>query len=213
MTRFFSLLLMLLLSGFAQPSLATEADGATGVKQLRQFLSNLITLQAEFVQTLRQPDSDQIYITSGILYLQRPGRFRWQYDAPSRQLIIADGNRIWLHDRELEQVSHRDQQAALKGTPAQLLSDTGPIERHFAITELGQKDGIDWLSLKPKQKDVEIDQVKLGLKQNQLVQMEMIDSFGQITRFRFSNLQRNPALEHELFVFDPPDGIDMIGDL
>jgi outer membrane lipoprotein carrier protein len=128
-------------------------------------------------------------------------------------LIVADGDRIWLYDIELEQVSHRSQEAALAGTPAQLLSDQAPITEHFQVNDLGEADGLDWVELLPKEKESQFTSLRLALMDNSLQRMEMIDNFGQTTRFVFDNLQRNPALETSLFTFKPPPLIDMIGDL
>ncbi|RDH86327.1 MAG: outer membrane lipoprotein carrier protein LolA [endosymbiont of Escarpia spicata] len=206
MTPRFLLLLALLFT-----PIAVQAD--EGSKQLQLFLKNLTTLQADFQQTLTTPELEGTFITNGTLYLNRPGRFRWEYAPPNEQIIVADGNRVWLHDVELEQVSHRSQHEALKGTPALLLSDTSPVDRHFDIRELGEKEGLVWVELLPKQKDVQFNSLRLGLIEHELRRMDMSDSFGQVTRFVFSNITRNTELQEELFIFDPPSGLDLIGDL
>jgi outer membrane lipoprotein carrier protein len=205
--RIFPLLLLCLI-GFAPSLQAANAEA-----QLETFLNGLHTLQAEFRQTIQRPDEDTVYTSNGIFYLKRPGQLRWEYEDPNTQVIVADGKRIWLHDLELEQVSHRSQKAALDGTPAQLLSDTGPIDAHFIVEEAGEADGLDWVELRPKEKDAQFVRVRLGMAENQLKRMEMYDSFGQVTRFIFYNEIRNPQLSKELFVFVPPPTVDIIGDL
>ncbi|MCU7816715.1 MAG: outer membrane lipoprotein chaperone LolA [Candidatus Thiodiazotropha sp. (ex Lucinoma kastoroae)] len=184
-----------------------------GPQQLERFLKDLNTLQADFRQTLEQQDDGPVYISHGVFYLKRPGLLRWEYDAPGEQLIVADGDRIWLHDIELEQVSHRSQQAALKGTPAQLLSDLAPITDHFQVNDLGEQDGLSWVELLPKEKEAQFASVRLALNDNRLQRMVMVDNFGQTTRFFFDNVQRNPTLNDALFKFVPPSMIDLIGDL
>ncbi|MCU7802487.1 MAG: outer membrane lipoprotein chaperone LolA [Candidatus Thiodiazotropha sp. (ex Lucinoma borealis)] len=184
-----------------------------GPQQLELFLKDLNTLQADFRQTLEQQDDGPVYISHGVFYLKRPGLLRWEYDAPGEQLIVADGDRIWLHDIELEQVSHRSQQAALKGTPAQLLSDLAPITDHFQVNDLGEQDGLSWVELLPKEKEAQFASVRLALNDNRLQRMVMADNFGQTTRFFFDNVQRNPTLNDALFKFVPPSMIDLIGDL
>ena len=191
---------------------ATALAGS-GEQQLRQFLDGLTTLRADFQQTLQQADDVGVYRSSGTFYLKRPGQFRWEYDPPNRQLIVADGSRIWLYDKELEQVSHRSQGAALEGTPAQLLSDNAPLDRHFEVKEEGQKGGLTWVELLPKDKESQFSSVRLAMEQGQLRNMEMLDNFGQLTSFEFSHLQRNPELDPELFDFEPPPLVDLIGDL
>jgi outer membrane lipoprotein carrier protein len=190
-----------------------SAMAADGVQQFKAFMQDLHTLQASFRQTIQQPEDDTVYANNGVFYLKRPGQLRWEYEDPATQVIVADGNRIWLHDLELEQVSHRSQKAALKGTPAQLLSGTTPVEKDFELLDQGQSNGISWIELRPKDKEAQFVKVRLGLADNQLQRMEMYDSFGQITRFIFYDMQRNPELSSELFVFVPPPQIDLIGDL
>ncbi|MCU7844909.1 MAG: outer membrane lipoprotein chaperone LolA [Candidatus Thiodiazotropha sp. (ex Monitilora ramsayi)] len=202
------MLLALLAAAINQPLRAAD-----GTVQFQNFLNGLETLQAEFRQTIQRPDEDVVYATNGIFYLKRPGQLRWEYEDPATQVIVADGKRIWLHDIELEQVSHRSQKAALEGTPAQLLSGTGPIDESFELHDKGETDGITWLELLPKEKDSQFAKVRLGFTGRELQRMEMFDSFGQITRFFFYNIVRNPALSSELFVFVPPPQIDLIGDL
>ena len=190
---------------------AWAADAAS--QQFDSFLQNLTTLKAHFRQTIQRPDEDTVYASNGIFYLKRPGQLRWEYDNPPTQVIVADGKRIWLHDIELEQVSHRSQQAALKGTPAQLLSGTMPVEENFVLEELGEQDGLSWIELRPRDTEAQFNKVLLGFADNSLQRMAMYDSFGQITRFFFSDMERNPELDSELFVFVPPPQIDLIGDL
>ncbi|MES9825784.1 MAG: outer membrane lipoprotein chaperone LolA [Candidatus Thiodiazotropha endolucinida] len=201
------LICTLILLGAVQPLWALN-----GPQQLEAFLKDLTTLQADFEQTLLQ-DDDQAYLSSGVFYLKRPGLLRWEYTTPSEQLIVADGDRIWLYDIELEQVSHRSQQAALVGTPAQLLSDQAPISEHFQVNDLGEADGLSWVELLPREKESQFSSLRLALNENNLQRMEMIDNFGQTTRFVFDNLQRNLTLDATLFTFKPPPMIDLIGDL
>ncbi len=189
------------------------APAADGLQQFKLFMQDLHTLQASFRQTIQQPDDDNVYASSGVFYLKRPGQLRWEYEDPATQVIVADGNRIWLHDLELEQVSHRSQKAALKGTPAQLLSGSAPVEENFELEDQGEREGFSWLELRPKEKEAQFAKVRLGLAENQLQRMEMYDNFGQVTRFIFYDIQRNPQLAPQLFVFVPPPQIDLIGDL
>ncbi|MCG8070364.1 MAG: outer membrane lipoprotein chaperone LolA [Candidatus Thiodiazotropha taylori] len=201
--------LMLLLFFSLSQSLSAES----GISQLETFLQDLKTLKADFRQTLQQPDYDQVYASNGVFYVRRPGQLRWEYQTPSEQLIVADGDRVWLHDIELEQVSHRSQAAVLDGTPAQLLSGTGPISQHFEINELGVESELTWVELIPKGKEAQFSSVRLALQESRLERMEMFDNFGQVTRFFFDDLQRNPPLDDALFEFEPPPLIDLIGDL
>jgi outer membrane lipoprotein carrier protein len=194
-------------------SLCQSLWAESGINQLETFLEDLKTLKADFRQTLQQPDYDQVYASNGVFYLKRPGQLRWEYQTPSEQLIVADGDRVWLYDFELEQVSHRNQKAVLDGTPAQLLSGTGPISQHFEVNELGVESQLTWVELIPKSKEAQFSRVRLALQESRLERMEMLDNFGQVTRFFFDNMERNPELDDELFEFEPPPLIDLIGDL
>jgi outer membrane lipoprotein carrier protein len=194
-------------------SLCQSLWAESGINQLETFLQDLKTFKADFRQTLQQPDYDQVYASNGVFYLKRPGQLRWEYQTPSEQLIVADGDRVWLHDFELEQVSHRSQKAVLDGTPAQLLSGTGPISQHFEVNELGVESQLTWVELIPKSKEAQFSRVRLALQESRLERMEMLDNFGQVTRFFFDNMERNPELDDELFEFEPPPLIDLIGDL
>lgn len=201
-------LMTLLVIGFIQPLMAQS-----GPQQLEAFLKDLTTLKADFEQTLQQEDDRAAYTSSGVFYLKRPGQLRWEYTLPSEQLIVADGERIWLYDIELEQVSHRRQAAALAGTPAQLLSDQAPVTEHFQVNDLGKEDGLNWVELLPVEKESQFIRLRLALNENSLRRMEMVDNFGQTTRFVFDNLRRNPPLDASLFTFEPPPLVDLIGDL
>ena len=191
----------------------TMSQAAGGKDLLKHFLQGLTTLQAEFQQTLEQPDKGGVLFSSGTFYLKRPGQLRWEYNPPNDQLIVADGRRIWLFDKELDQVSHRSQKAALEGTPAQFLSTTEPLDRHFEFKELGVQDGLTWVELLPKDKDSQFHSVRLALTDKELLRMEMADNFGQTTSFLFTHMQRNPPLDDKLFHFTPPPAVDLIGDL
>lgn len=191
----------------------TASQAAVDEELLQNYLRDLSTLKADFQQVIEIPDEGSISLTHGTFYLKRPGRLRWEYAEPNKQLIVADGRRIWLYDYELEQISHRSQSAALDGTPAQLLSDSGPLEQHFEIIPRGEEDGLEWVELRPNDKEAQFISIRIGFLDDQMQHLEMSDTFGQITRFVFSNILRNPKLNPELFVFKPPSGIDLIGDL
>ncbi len=185
-------------------------SAADGPQRLDRFLEGLNTLQAKFQQTVVSAGHDQAMSSQGTFYLNRPGRFRWTYDEPEGQFVIADGGRVWLYDAELEQVSHQSQEEALRGTPALLLSDSGPVERHFEVVGLGSRIGLEWLELLPRGENSEITKVLVAFRGDQLDRLEMIDSFGQITRFHFTDIRRNPELDPALFRFQRPPGIDML---
>lgn len=194
-----------LAAGLAQ----AETDSIT---LLKDYLNGLNSLSADFRQiTLRPgPTGEDMIESAGRLFLLRPGRFRWEYDTPSKQLIIADGRRVYLHDTELNQVSHRAQQAALEGTPAQLLVSDEPVENFFALRPLDRDDGRVWVELEPKAEDSEVARLQIAFLDGQLDTLLMEDRFGQLTRFIFTGIQRNPSLAARLFEFQRPTGGDFL---
>ncbi len=179
-------------------------------QRLDDFLAGLHTLQADFHQTLHDGQTDDDNFASGTFYLSRPGRFRWDYTSPGKQYILADGQSVWFVEEDLEQVTQRFQKSALKGTPAQLLAGVGKVEDEFDLQELDDRPGMSRLELIPKDEDGQFIRITLGFRENELTSLEMIDKFGQITRFSFTNTRRNPQLDQDLFRFIPPPGYDIL---
>jgi outer membrane lipoprotein carrier protein len=176
--------------------------------KIDDFLSNLRTFQADFEQVV-ESDSGRTLPVHGVFYLKRPGLFRWDYEGEGAQLIVADGKRVWLLDRELDQVSHQSQKSALRGTPAQLLSGQGGVEKYFSIHRDYEANGLQWTQLIPKDADSQMEQVSIAFEGKQLKRLEMTDKFNQTTRFSFTNTQRNPRLDASLFKFEAPPGFDV----
>jgi outer membrane lipoprotein carrier protein len=199
---FRSLLLLMLL-----PSLSWAGNGA---QYLQRFLENLETLQARFEQSILDKTHSRAERFQGIFSLKRPGQFRWDYHEPYEQQIVADGNRIWVYDSDLEQVSNRSQEDALRGTPAQLLSDTAPLETNFEVIDIGESQGMNWVELIPRDEESQFIRILLAFYDKELRRMEMADQFGQVTRFQFYDIRRNPELDDNLFVFVPPKEFDIL---
>lgn len=188
---------------------AHQGSAQTGLEKLHNFLAGLQTMQASFEQLILDAENNRDYRSSGTFYLSRPGRFRWSYEEPEKQYIVADGRRVWLVEEDLEQVSHRSQKAALKSTPAALLMGDDEVEKDFEITELGSRLGMTWLELTPKDEESQFLEITLAFDGDELSRLEMADKFGQITRFRFSRLEMNKVLDPLLFTFVPPPGYDV----
>jgi len=203
--RLLALLLLALLTLPAQAGLATE--------RLHAFFTAQGGLRASFVQTVQDAAFNQPEISRGTLLLLRPNRFRWDYQEPYKQQIVADGERLWLYDEELAQVVVKPLDAALGDTPAMLLSGSGTIEDRFTVEELPDRgDGFAWVQLTPKQKDTGFEVVRLGFDAHDLRRMELVDGFGQVTRMQFSDVVRDPNIKPAAFRFVPPPGVDVIGD-
>ena len=190
---------------------STQNIGAA-FERLDAFARSLTTFEANFTQQLVDGRGRLIETSSGKLAIYRPNRFRWDYLEPHPQTIVADGERLWLYDPDLEQVTVRPLQQSLAGTPAVLLSGEGDLRDSFRVQNLESRNGIDWLTLVPKRDDTDFKRVRLGLRGNQLAAMELADKLGQTTKLEFTNLQRNPQFGKQRFMFTPPPGADVIGD-
>jgi len=180
--------------------------------QLQAFFDGLKTLTAEFEQRVNDADGALIQQSQGHLWLQRPGRFRWDYQQPYHQLIVGDGKQVWVYDEDLEQVTVRAIDATMGQTPALLLSSDKPILESFVVTALGDRDGVSWLQLLPHGKDAAFDELRLGLVSGGLRFMELRDGLGHITLLSFSNVKRNDPIDSARFVFVPPVGVDVVRD-
>jgi outer membrane lipoprotein carrier protein len=184
----------------------THADQPT--EALRTFFAGLETLQADFEQQVVDEYGRVQQSSRGHMWIKRPGRFRWDYEEPYRQQIVADGTRLWSYDEDLEQVTVQAAGKVLTATPAMLLSGEQPLEQVFTLEDDG-----DSVRLLPKTDDSNITALSLYLEAGVLQEITAQDSFGNTTTFRFSKLERNPSLPADLFVFVPPAGADVVGDV
>lgn len=202
------------LAGLALLSLFTAVAHAqgNGIEKLNQFVNKVQTFEAHFQQTVLGPDGNVIEQAEGEFQLERPGKFRWDYQQPYPQQIVADGERIWFYDVDLEQVTVKSQQEALADTPATLLSGDIVPEDKYDIQSLPSNDGLQWVQLMPKEQDSNFQAVTLAFDGNTLNQMVMRDSFDQRTRLSFSQVRENPEFNNDTFAFTPPAGIDVVGD-
>jgi outer membrane lipoprotein carrier protein len=141
----------------------------------------------------------------------RPGRFRWTYVKP-QQVIVGDGERVWIHDADLNQVTVRRVARVLGATPAALLAGASDIANAFDLKEMGEKEGLEWLEARPREKEAGFESVRLGLSTSGVEAMELLDHFGQTTVLRFTGVARNPQIEPATFRFTPPKGADVLGD-
>ncbi|HET9350231.1 MAG TPA: outer membrane lipoprotein carrier protein LolA, partial [Burkholderiales bacterium] len=142
----------------------------------------------------------------------RPGLFRWVYAKPVDQVIVGDGERVWIHDRDLNQVTVRKLSRALGSTPAALLAGSADIEKAFELSDAGTKDGLEWLEATPREREAGFERVRMGFDADELRAMELFDHFGQRTVLRFMNLRRNPKIDKSEFRFEPPKGADVLGE-
>ena len=187
--------------------------GAASLDRYKAFLNATQSARGQFEQKVMGRDGKLTQESRGSFVFQRPGRFRWVYDKPVDQVIVGDGQRVWIYDRALNQVTVRKLESALGSTPAALLAGASGIEKAFELSDAGEKDALEWMDAKPREREAGFERVRMGFaKDGGLQAMELTDNFGQTTMLRFSKLERNPKVSPTEFRFDPPKGADVLGD-
>jgi outer membrane lipoprotein carrier protein len=186
--------------------------GAASPESLREYLAQTNAARSRFEQTVIDRNGKVLQHASGTMAFSRPGKFRWEYDKPYQQTIVGDGKRLWIYDKDLNQVTVRNLDRALGASPAAILAGSNEIDRDYIVTSAGSRDGLDWLEAVPRTKDTAFERMRLGFGKNALEAMELHDQFGQTTVIRFSDLERNPKLPAKLFTFAPPPGADVISE-
>ena len=190
-------------------ALAASTALAAPVDALREFVRDVKTGHAGFTQTVTSPDGAKKKTSSGSFDFSRPNRFRFAYARPFEQTIVADGEKVWIYDKDLNQASSRRIGQALGATPAALLAG-GSLDKDFDLANLPAKDGLEWAEAKPKAKEGAFQSVRVGFKGKDLAALEIVDSFGQRSVLRFESFQANVPIAPETFRFTPPAGADVI---
>jgi outer membrane lipoprotein carrier protein len=190
----------------------TPSVYASPTTDVEKYLNGLASWSADFEQTIDDGHGNVLRSAAGRLYLQRPGKFRWDYSQPSEQLVLADGKQIWFYDKDLAQANVRDMDTSLASTPASLLSGSASVGAQFNVTALPPSAGLQWFQLVPKHSDTDFQLVRIGFnKSGELASMFLADKLNQITQLTFSNSKRNDKFAPDLFSFVPPPGVDVIG--
>ncbi|HMK87569.1 MAG TPA: outer membrane lipoprotein chaperone LolA [Steroidobacteraceae bacterium] len=185
---------------------------ASPASEVEKYLAGLSSWSADFEQTIDDGHGKVVRSAAGKFYLERPGKFRWDYTEPSEQLVLADGKQIWFYDKDLAQANVRDMDGTLAGTPAMLLSGTGSVSEQFDITTLPLSGGLRWFQLIPKRANTDFQLVRIGFdKDGELASMFLADKLNQVTQLAFTHATKNPKLSPDLFTFSPPAGVDVIG--
>jgi outer membrane lipoprotein carrier protein len=190
---------------------AADKKISTGEVYLEKFLAKTQTLEANFKQTLRTHEGEVLQQTEGKFYLNRPGKFRWNYKTPYEQVIVSDGERIWIYDIDLQQVTVQKQSAGLPSSPMALLQDSEKLHQSFTVSPLDEKDGVYRLKLESKSKESDFTEIVVGVDAKGLRFMQLHDQFEQVTDIVFSEIAINTHLAKEIFEFIPPEGVDVFG--
>jgi outer membrane lipoprotein carrier protein len=201
--RSFIAIIMLCVCGLAD---------AAAIERFKAFAEGTQTARGSFEQKVYDRDRRLSQESKGSFAFQRPGKFRWVYDKPVDQVIVGDGDRVWIYDRGLAQVTVRKIARALGSTPAALLAGSTDVEKAFELTDAGAKDGLEWLDAKPREREAGFERIRMGFNASGLRAMELSDNFGQTTILRFTALEPNAKVDAKEFRFDPPKGADVLGD-
>ena len=183
---------------------------AAGIDQLRAFLSQTKSARGEFAQRVGGRNSPKVQSSSGTFVFQRPGRFRWTYAKPYEQVIVADGETLYLFDKDLNQVTVKKLAGAIPASPASILFGSNQFEKDFEVRDAGTRDDLEWIVATPRARDTPFDRIEIGFKDGLPAAMQLADSFGQTSQLRFSKVERNPTVDPQTFRFTPPPGADVL---
>ncbi|MEL7539071.1 MAG: outer membrane lipoprotein chaperone LolA [Pseudomonadota bacterium] len=176
---------------------------------LRMFLAETNVVTANFEQELRDANGQVVEVSYGSLLIARPNRLRWDYTEPD-QVVMADGERLWLFDREVDQVTISDQADSIAGSPAALLAGDAAALDEFRVTRSFREAGLDWLELQPVREDGDFSRIRIAFDGDSLAAMELADQLEQRTQIRFADVATNVAIDDGRFTLDIPDYVDVV---
>lgn len=212
---------------------------ADAVEQLKTYIRTVHSGQANFIQEVLDANGKRLKVSSGTMQFARPGKFRWEYQKPYEEIMVGDGVRIWMYDVDLQQVTVRKLDAALGASPAALLSGSNEIERDFELKDVAceahaeaeqvepasrvsgasrsvcgnEAAALEWLEATPRTRETSFARIRMAFNaRSELMVMELFDTFGHVTVLHFSGILRNPKFPSALFRFEPPKGVDVLGD-
>ncbi len=187
-----------------------QAATAAALEQLREFVSSTRSARGEFTQQQVLGSGRSGQSSSGTFAFSRPGKFRWEVSRPYEQLVVTDGERVHFFDKDLRQVTVRKVTEAISATPAAILFGSNDLEANFVVTDGGTVDGLEWLEAVPRNKESGFDRIRIGFKGGLPAAMDVRDAFGQVNRFTFKSIERNPTLDATQFRFTAPKGVDIV---
>jgi outer membrane lipoprotein carrier protein len=186
---------------------------ASALEQFKAFVAGTKSARGEFNQRMVKEESGKMRVSStanGVFIFARPGKFIWTYQKPYEQILQADGEKLFIYDKDLNQVTIKTLGNAIGSSPAAILFGSNDLEKNFTLSEGGLREGIEWLQAIPKAKDTSFEKIGIGLKDGVPVAMELRDSFGQISLLTFTKFEKNPSLPANQFHFALPKGADVL---
>jgi outer membrane lipoprotein carrier protein len=185
---------------------------ANGLDDFLAFNEHTKSATGRFEQQVMDRAGKVVERASGTFAFARPGKFRWVYEKPHPQTLVADGQKLWIYDPDLQQVTIKRIDQAISSTPAALLAGREDITALFSLRDAGVSNGLEWVEATPRTPDTGFDRVRLGLKDKQLAAMELFDQLGGHSSLRFVELEANAPVTADTFKFTPPKGADVIQD-
>ena len=183
---------------------------AEGIDSLKKFYNSTQSISAKFHQVVTDTKGQKIQDVFGEMVIKRPNQFRWDYKKPFEQQLVSDGKQVWLYDIELAQVTTRQLSKALSASPAALLAGGEDLDKNFNLSNLSREDNLDWVSVLSKDADSGFNNIAIAFKGDKLQQMELVDSFGHLTKIVFTDVKPNPNVSEKLFLFKAPKGVDVL---
>jgi outer membrane lipoprotein carrier protein len=191
--------------GYSTQSMANDA-----MQRLDDFFTKVTTMQANFTQEVHDEKGKFRQKSNGKVFLQRPGRFRWEYTSPDKHLIISDGGSVWIYDEDLDQVTVKSMKKTLASSPVGLLLNKQPVRQQFQVTPMQSTGSLDWFHLIPHKKDSDFTSMDIGIDQTGIKEMVLQDKFGQETAIHMNAVKIDPSINAKTFRFTPPPGTDVI---
>lgn len=192
--------------------LVVQTASADGMASVKAFYEQTKSVRANFHQVVTDKQGRKVQEVDGEMQLLRPNKFRWDYRKPYEQQIISDGNQVWLYDTELAQVTVRSLDKSIGSSPAALLAGGAAIDKTFKLINAPGKGDLEWINAIPKDKESGFEMILMGFNGNQIQEMSLVDSFGHTTKIVFSQVEVNLQLGEKNFLFNPPKGVDVVGE-
>jgi outer membrane lipoprotein carrier protein len=192
--------------------ICTTSNAKNGQESLESHLQKHKQLSGQFTQVISSDTSSHTQSSTGEFWVKKPNKFRWNYSTPYVQKIISNGNKIWIYDEDLEQVSIKDSNASIDASPLSIILGGSSVHQYFSIMEFTNKEDkedLQWLRLDPKTDSTGFEYISVGFKSGTLTRMNLKDNFGQTTQLLFTNLAIHTPIGDDTFEFQPPEGSDI----
>ena len=197
-------LCFLFLLSVAAPSFASSSQDS-----LENHLQGYKNLSGQFTQIISSENSSHSQSSTGEFWIKKPNQFRWHYSTPYIQQIISNGESLWVYDEDLEQVSIKDASQSINSSPLAIILGSAKLDKLFNITQLGDNDDLQWLSLTPIEESSGFEFINIGFKNGLLTRMVLQDNFGQTTRLLFTDVSVQMPIANDKFEFIVPEGADV----